>query len=306
MKTTTANDVTQPDARALLPSANLYFIAVVLLGLLLLGTFKDYAISSALYSPGSKFAIFFAAYGEYPVFLALTASGTLFLMGHSKHWVWLGYAEIAGGSALLIVAVGAGTVFPGDYVDLPFWLRAGIAVATVSLTAYLTYLAGKSARRETMIRVAIALVAVVALEVIIVTALKIIWERPRMRMITAIGDGTWFVPWYDPGFSEKSSLMSLGIPGEEFKSFPSGHSSNAAIAMTLSAFAAFPPLRDRASLLLYSGFAFALVVAFSRIVAGAHFVTDVAAGMLITFVSMVVVYQMVFPARRARHAATKH
>lgn len=302
MRTITTDQVPPPNARTLLSSANIYLIAMVLLSLLLLGTFRDYAISTALYTPGSKFAIFFAAYGEYPVFLAMSASGTLFLMGHNRQVRWVGYLEIGGGSALLAVAVGAGTLFPADYIEWSISVRGIIAVVLVSAAAYVTYLVGRNGSRETMIKVAIALVAVVAIELVVVTALKLVWERPRMRMITAVGDGTWFVPWYLPGFAEKEALMSLGIPSEEFKSFPSGHSSNAAVAMTMSAFAAFPVLRDRAALLLYAGFAYALVVAFSRIVAGAHYVSDVAAGMLITFVAMAVVYQLVFPPRQPKHS----
>lgn len=81
----------------------------------------------------------------------------------------------------------------------------------------------------------------------------------------------------------KTKLMALGVASEEFKSFPSGHTGCATCALLL---AALPLLSDRLkgkeTMLLWIGVAFTIVVAFSRIIMGAHFLTDVTVGMSVT------------------------
>lgn len=289
------NQVRLPSARSLVSTANLYLITIILVAMVLVGTLSDYSISLSLFDPSSTMAVFFAGYGEYPVFMAMSASGTLFIMGRSLEKPLIGYLQVGGGTGLLIVAVGGGTVIPEEYIGLSLVVRGAIALVVVGVSAYLAYLAARSAPRELMIRVAAVLVVVVFLEIFIVTALKLLWERPRMRMII-VEDGAWFMPWYNPGFPQKEGLMSIGVASEEFKSFPSGHTANSAVLMTLTAFSVLNTrLRDRASLLLWIGFVWALIVAYSRIVAGAHFLTDVAAGLAITFFAMVATYQIAFP-----------
>ena len=36
-----------------------------------------------------------------------------------------------------------------------------------------------------------------------------------------------FMPWWQTGSSLKDTLVAAGVAGEEFKSFPSGHTGNA-------------------------------------------------------------------------------
>lgn len=291
-----------PTARTLISSTNLYLIGIALFALMLVGTFSDYAISLTLYTPDSTFALFFAAYGEFPLFLALGSSGTLFLMGWDGQRRFIGYVEIGGGTALLAVAVAGGIMIPGENLAWPFLARTIISLTLIGGVAYLTYLAARTASRQTIIKVAVAFVAIAFLEVLVVSVLKVLWERPRMRMISSLSDGTWFMPWYSPGFAEKDAFLALGVDSGEFKSFPSGHSANAAMAMTATAFAAFPPLRDKATWLLWGGFTYTLVVMFSRIIAGAHYLTDTVVGAGITFVAMVIAYQVLFPPHKGRHS----
>lgn len=123
-----------------------------------------------------------------------------------------------------------------------------------------------------------------------------------MRSVVA-ADVSSYRSWYQPGSPDKALFMEHGVSKEEFKSFPSGHTANAAVLMTLTAFGALnPKLRDKTSLLLWVGFAFALVVAFSRIVAGAHFLSDTVVGLSITFIAMAAVYQFIFPEAAPKHA----
>ena len=115
-----------------------------------------------------------------------------------------------------------------------------------------------------------------------------------MRMIDETAEAG-FMHWWLPGYEGKEALLAAGIEGEEFKSFPSGHAANGAVAMLLTAFVALrDSLRPRADLFLMLGFAWALLVALSRVIAGAHFLTDVTMGMAITFVTILVAYRLAF------------
>lgn len=70
------------------------------------------------------------------------------------------------------------------------------------------------------------------------------------------------------------------MAAEEFKSFPSGHTANASTLMLLALLPALRPgPQKRQTALFAAGFLWACVVGFSRIVAGAHFLSDVTMGL---------------------------
>lgn len=130
------------------------------------------------------------------------------------------------------------------------------------------------------------------LEMIIINIIKIPWARPRMRMITA--QNQVFQPWWVIGSDMKDHLMALGIAAEEFKSFPSGHTGNAACALLLGVLPVIcQKLKGKENLLFFIGVIFTLTVAFSRIIVGAHFLTDVTIGMSVTFlIEVIFVYKL--------------
>lgn len=87
----------------------------------------------------------------------------------------------------------------------------------------------------------------------------------------------------------------MGIVSEEFKSFPSGHAANAAIMILLGSLSLLDEkFKGKKDLLFFIGFGFALVVAFSRIVAGAHFLSDVTIGILITFLFEIITIKIIW------------
>ena len=85
--------------------------------------------------------------------------------------------------------------------------------------------------------------------------------------------------------ADKTAL--LGVAAGEFRSFPSGHTANASCLMLLSLLPKIcPKLTGRQTLLFSIGFLWALLVAFSRITVGAHFLTDTAAGCAIVLTAI--------------------
>jgi membrane-associated phospholipid phosphatase len=88
------------------------------------------------------------------------------------------------------------------------------------------------------------------------------------------------------GKSARDSFEGI-LDHDEFKSFPSGHTASAAYILTLITLKnVIPALRGQEKILTIAGFVWIILTAIARIVSGAHFLTDVTFGFLITFTIM--------------------
>lgn len=115
-----------------------------------------------------------------------------------------------------------------------------------------------------------------------------------MRMISSRHDVS-FQSWWVIGNTMKDQLMALGVASEEFKSFPSGHTANAACAMLLCVLPLLNShLEGKENLLFFIGVCFTFFVALSRIIMGAHFLTDVVTGMAISLVIQMIMARVIF------------
>ena len=78
-------------------------------------------------------------------------------------------------------------------------------------------------------------------------------------------------------------IEKYGIGAGEFRSFPSGHSilsiSMVFILPSMSWF--FPKLKEKKILLGVIGLLFSMIVMFTRLILGAHYLSDVSAGAII-------------------------
>ena len=107
-------------------------------------------------------------------------------------------------------------------------------------------------------------------------------HRPRFRLISSI-DAIKFHNWWEPCKNYKELKEAFNIHKDNFKSFPSGHTAEASI---LLATITFLPLAnekyERYQPLMFSlGILLVIYVAFARILAGAHFLSDVSMGAII-------------------------
>lgn len=277
----------------LAPKRDVYLLGAILIALLLVGSVGDLAISTALVNQRSAFGLLLAGYGEAPAMLALTAAGTLLITGRSprSHRPVL---RVSAGISLLVVSFIGLMLIPAVHLQAPLLITATTGLILVSAVTLATHRVSRKTDPELVLKVAMVLIAVVFLELFIVNILKLLWERPRMRMIS-VTDSARFQPWWSPGYAERAGLREAGIAGEEFKSFPSGHTANAACALLLTLLAALKETwRPRVELLFWLGALWALLVAFSRIIMGAHFVTDTVAGLSVTFIIVLVMYRLAF------------
>ena len=123
-----------------------------------------------------------------------------------------------------------------------------------------------------------------------VTLLKSIFHRPRFRSIIATDYGVEFHNWWVRCGNYKQYMEVFNLPKEEFKSFPSGHTGAAAVLIIVAPF--LPMLDEKYQKLqlplIYGALAWTLLVAFTRMLVGAHFLSDISMGAILAVVCMLI------------------
>lgn len=283
-----------------LPRQTLYGALIAGAVLLALGSFVDYPLSAALYDASNPFALFFAAYGALPAPLGCVAAGTLLVCGRSLDRKMAGTLQGTGG--LLLAAVGTLLVcfLPALYLPVSPALLAAAGLVLSAGTILIVRRLARGADRAVILRVALAILLVILCELAVVNLIKICWGRPRMRLVVSHPDA-YFFPWWRRGIALKEPLLAAGVAADEFKSFPSAHTANAATMLLLGLVPYLKPrLRRYRKALVAFGFGWTAVVALSRILLGAHYLTDTAVGFLIGFLSVYLICGALFRPRNTK------
>lgn len=164
-----------------------------------------------------------------------------------------------------------------------------VALCSVLLTFWFLFTFSKEKLKK-LYYFSLACVIVVALSVVVTQALKLIWARPRFRAMKCVDDYSLFKKWFKPSFGKKNYGE---LDKDAFKSFPSGHCSFVATLLCLSY---LPKFIETSKTVKYITFfvplAYLFIVALSRIVAGAHFLTDVVAGSMISVAIIYFVFRV--------------
>ena len=128
--------------------------------------------------------------------------------------------------------------------------------------------------------VGLAIILTAFTSMMIVENIKPIVGRVRFRSMQE--NPSLFTNWYQINGSKFLSSVPLK---EEIKSFPSGHSQWAGTTLTLSLIAlANPKWRNKEKLIFSGSLIYALTVMLSRMMQGAHFLSDVTVGFGTAFV----------------------
>lgn len=301
--------------------------ALIVLGLavimLILGAFYDYDLSLALYVNangfGRWFGIIFSGIAELPGYTALFIGGfaliissvkanktrkiisyivgilamiAAFVLSNSTFWNIYEFAETES-SKWLIILLGA------------FLITAIDGLLAVGL-AY--YMRNKKEKSEQLFRLAVTIITIVAIELALQTIFKYLASRPRPRYIFSVSideSQSLFKPFYDwqPFYAFKQGV------GDNCKSFPSGHTTTAMVtAFALPLFVGFfVDLKQKPALniaLFYLGFLYAVAMGFSRICCGAHFLSDISAGIILATIvgfASIVVIKIIFEKLDTKH-----
>lgn len=266
----------------------LYVTLGLFLALLIVGTFLDYQINKSLFSDNNTFGLIVSVIGTTPGYGMFAVLGGGFLVLFFRKDDYPKWARILFLISVL-VCLGVSTYFAGReyfgangfyWVARKFW---GYFIAFPCMVGF-TYLGYRLMKNNQNKDLWILLLILIAAFAIALTAgvslFKIIFNRPRYRY--CFHNDIRFYPWYE--------VCKLGLKGEEFKSFPSGH---AAAAMGVPLMALFLPLINEKYTkyrlpIFISGLVFALLVMFARMLVGAHYLSDVSMGEIIVTVLMVI------------------
>lgn len=261
-----------PEKRLLLGTAGLFLVMMAI------GSVWDCPISQAAYNPDSPFGLFFAAFGEYPAALGFAAAGAMLLSARNREKHLTGALQIAAGCWLIFSGVAMASIFPANYLGISIGLSAGIGLVCTGLTVWGTLRLCRTSDRRTVIQIAAVFLLVIFADILVVNLIKIPWGRARMRLV-ASDPRAYFMPWWQAGTGLRDTLVAAGVAAEEFKSFPSGHTANASSLMLLCFLPQISPkLAGKQNILFFIAFAWTVLVAVSRIVMGAHYLTDTTVG----------------------------
>ena len=273
---------------------------------IILGSFFDFQISKAIANPHSYLGITISAIGPTIGFAAVALMGGGFIaFGLKKDY------HIVLRILFFVLAAccfGVSIFYPaGEYFGVNgfSWLgipkAVGYAVVLLPEAAAVVggYFLFRNVQNKNMwivwcIIIGLLLLALAA----IVPTIKDFMRRPRYRFLMN-GHEDMFHKWFEP-FKEYKQYIAdnPAEPHDNFKSYPSGHSAETAILIVA---ATFFPLADKKfekyqMPAFYIACGVTALVMFARILAAAHFLSDVSWGMTIvvtlTFIANEVVMRV--------------
>lgn len=288
-------------------------LAVALIGFIL-GSFFDLNLSSTIFSRDNPFGLGVSIVGTIPgygMFAVLGGASLFYAMKKSFKTIFRVLFYIFAAAAPFLGVYFAGreffgvngfVVFSSDKVGL--LVGCLIALPIMGGLFYFGYRLFKSSNKDHLWLLIILLGIALFMALIPgVTMLKAIFHRPRFRAIEFFeanfaGESpkVFFHHWWERCTNYGELIKTYSYLGkDEFKSFPSGHVGAATCFMLV---VSFLPLLNKeyekkALICYYAGFAWALLVAASRILVGAHFLSDVSMGMLLSLICLFIVNEVI-------------
>ncbi|RLD83897.1 MAG: hypothetical protein DRJ10_02590 [Bacteroidetes bacterium] len=267
-------------------------VFVVLMTFLALGSF-DYNFSHSIINTDSLWANFFNQFGEIPAILLMLIGTTILFGARKKDILWRNILSPVLALPFIALFSYVITSMPVRYMyenhatgfgeDIPQVLNITTIILAIIIFVTTMFIERKidDSKFKEMRKAAILFILLVVGEIILVTVVKEVWGRPRMRILESI-DG--FKRWYE---------INGPALNNNYKSFPSGHTSNAfsVIAYTLF-FSYFKNVNKK--LVMIIAVIWGVLVAVSRVVLGAHFLSDVITGGYITIFLFIILTILIF------------
>ena len=283
------------------------FHLLIVIGLLLagfvVGSFFDLQIDQALFNENNGFGLFMASFGVYPCYAGLAFIGGGFLCTSIRRkdfplWakiICYVFSGVAYGMSIYLCGKELPSVNGYNVPKLAILSYAICAVlfAGAFVGGYVVCRKGDQKYLWTILLLMSVIFIVSLLPAGYV--IKLIIHRPRYRYAVRFGETDYYNWWQMfPEYKEHIGKVVAGnieLTKEEFKSFPSGHSGTGMILAMYLPFAAFffPKLKGKETFLFYGGVAFGLLMMFSRLLVGAHYLTDTCMGSLIVMVVFYIV-----------------
>ena len=282
----------------------LYYFALIpcLIGIVL-GSFFDYTINNAIYSPNNGFGIFMSAFAPILGYAILAILCGLFHRAAIKEetmWLKIVFFLLSIGGMIPTILISAGHVTSVNAYNCPEYKWLWIIIEIVIYCGFFVLgdFFGKSNTSKPILWASLVFAGLVIIDLVPVgQIIKNLVRRPRFRICVdnSYGIQVSFINWWEPGNELYNSLVPTYesiIPSfsEHFKSFPSGHTGVAAILIFGLPFLSniVPKLKDKENLLFAIGMAYTVLMGFSRMLIGAHYLSDVSFGALINIICMII------------------
>lgn len=276
----------------------IYFLifTVIFLAVFIFATIYDLQISQTLadleignYYSANIYAIFFEIFGEsiLYVMLAMAFSVIFFNVFYSiKNFLKFPILILISVLIIDLYFLGAYRIFNylTNYFELSYNALVLIILLLISfIFAFFSIILLKNIKKELIFKLfwfALLIIFVALISNLTTQIIKgEIFGRMRYRAMSYINDFSYYTPWYffnDSTISQ--SLNYLGLPTDAFRSFPSGHTVACSISFCLiflpKYFEYFNTKTGRFFSLVIPIFLTSLV-GLARVIAGAHFLTDV-------------------------------
>lgn len=275
---------------------HIYIVLGIFVVGFILGTFIDLNVSQAIFSRGNGFGLTMSAIGTIPGYMIFAVLGGGFLalglrQDYKTVYRVLFYIFTVALLVLAIFFTGREFFGPNGFTGAaPKWVGYFITAPIAAGCGFLGYILTRNSKTPYLWLIfAIAAVCIFFALVPGVTMLKAIFHRPRYRTLTLYED-IGFHAWYQRCSNYKELMAAHNIISEEFKSFPSGHAGASAVfVLGVSILPLLDKKYEKIQLpLFYGGLAWVLLVSFTRILVGAHFLSDVSMGGILTSIFMLV------------------
>ena len=274
---------------------------VAIIGIIL-GSFLDLNISKAIASPTNGFALTVSAIGPTIGFAAVALMGGGFIAfivkGEYPIILKILFGVLAACCLGVSIFYPAGEYFGinGFYGAAPKWVGYFIVIVPEAAAMVGGYFLFKNCSNKNMwiifcIVIGLLLIALLA----VIPTIKDNMRRPRYRGLL-IYDDVSFHNWWEP-FKEYKDYIAThpDVPHDNFKSYPSGHTAEASILFVA---VTFYPLADKKFAkyqmpFFYGACGLTALVALARIMAAAHFLSDVSWGATIVLSLVLIANEVV-------------
>ena len=253
---------------------------VTIIALMTIGTIYDLQISVSLYDRDSVFGIIFDYAGELPLYLlfpfCLAICFVYYRSFISTKYIVLSYLSVV----LCVISL---YVFMQRFFHfIPTTINLLIALVLAFLLFYGFHFI-KRDTLEKLYKFAIIALIVLCLSLLLNQLIKHLWGRYRFHNLYTADNLERFTPWYLP----------LGLNGN--LSFPSGHASAAtSLFLLIPLLKIFNAKKWVKILAIFLVSLFVTAVCVSRIVLGAHYLTDVTMGFALSFAILIIVQHYMF------------